>query len=735
MKTTISRLARLLLGATLLSAIPLQSPAQNALEHAPEHTRQTEPAFSAYLFAYFTGNKPGEEQIRFAVSEDGFNFRALNDNKPILDSREISASGGVRDPHIMRGNDGKSFYMVATDLNGSMGGWKSNQGMILLKSTDLIHWKHSIVDIPKTFPKEFGDVHRVWAPQTIHDPQTGKYMVYFSMKAKNEPDTIYYAYANRDFTGLESVPKQLYFPPADSKAKACIDGDIIYKDGKYHLFYKAEDGDRGIKLAISNRLTGDYQLYSQARIDKSRDPVEGSCVFKLNGSNEWILMYDVYTRGRYQFTRSSDLLNFQIIDHEISMDFHPRHGTVMPITREEFARLLAKWGTPAMSLKPTSDHVKIRNVSTDPTTGILQLPVKPGVNPEALDPQFQSAPGAVVTPSGPRDFSKGPVEYTASYPGNEKRTFRVTAVRWNNPVLDGYYADPDILFSQKTGKYYLYPTSDGFPGWSSTHFEAFSSGDLVNWKNEGVILDLKKQVPWGNRNAWAPCIIEKKIAGNYRYFYYFTAAQKIGVAVSDNPTGPFKDSGHPLVSAFPPGVERGQQIDPAVFADPQSGISYLYWGNGYLAGAELNDDMLSIKEGTVRVLTPDKTFREGTHVFFRRGLYYFLWSENDTRSENYRVRYATARSPLGPLEIPRDNLVIAKDPTKGIYATGHNSTLQIPGKDEWVLVYHRFTYPEGIGMGEAAGFRREVCIDKMEFGPSGEILPVQPTHEGISSPL
>ena len=157
----------------------------------------------------------------------------------------------------------------------------------------------------------------------------------------------------------------------------------------------------------------------------------------------------------------------------------------------------------------------------------------------------------------------------------------------------------------------------------------------------------------------------------------------------------------------------------------------MYWGNGYMAVAELNDDMISIKPGTVKILTPDKTFNEGTTVFYRNGLYYFLWSENDTRDENYRVRYGTSTSPLGPIKVPANNLVIVKDTASKIYATGHNSILQLPGKDEWYIVYHRFAYPNGISMGQAAGYNREVAIDKMEFREDGSIITVTPTHEGI----
>ncbi|MFA6582432.1 MAG: family 43 glycosylhydrolase, partial [Paludibacter sp.] len=273
--------------------------------------------------------------------------------------------------------------------------------------------------------------------------------------------------------------------------------------------------------------------------------------------------------------------------------------------------------------------------------------------------------------------------------------------------------------------------SDGFTNWSGNYFKCFSSYNLVDWKDEGVIIQLGKDVTWADRNAWAPCIVEKKIDGVYKYFYYFTAAQKIGVAVADNPAGPFIDSGKPLLDKRPDGVNRGQVIDPDVFTDPATNKSYLYWGNGFMAGAELNDDMTSIKPETTTILKPDKSFREGTYVFFRKGIYYFMWSEDDTRSENYQVRYGVASSPLGKILIPKENLVIAKNKEAGIYGTGHNSVLQIPGKDEWYIVYHRFNYPKGIKMGDAAGFNREVCIDKMEFNADESIKQVIPTHKGI----
>jgi len=603
---------------------------------------------TAYLFVYFTGNKVEQEAVNYAVSADGYHYHSLNTNKPVLDSKVISSTGGVRDPHILRGDDGKTFYMVLTDMTSSKG-WDSNRAMVLLKSTDLVNWKSSVVNIQTAFEGN-ENLKRVWAPQTIYDAKAGKYMIYFSLKHGDDADKIYYAYANKDFTGLESAPKLLFVPKSQ---KSCIDGDIIEKNGVYHLFYKTETENAGIKVATTTDLTSGKWTENDNYLQQTKESVEGSSIFKLNNSDDYILMYDVYKKGQYQFTKSNDLENFKAIDDEISMDFKPRHGTILPITRSELKRLIAKWGMPAKF---------------------------PKIN--------------------------------------------------NNPVLEGYYADPDILYSNKTKKYYIYPTSDGFNDWSGNYFKTFSSDNLVDWKDEGVILDLPKDVSWANRNAWAPCIVEKKIKGKYKYFYYFTAAQKIGVAVSDNPTGPFKDSGKALVATKPEGAKGGQEIDPDVFTDPKTGKSYLYWGNGYMAVAELNDDMVSFK-GDTKLIKVDKTFREGTYIIYRKGTYYFMWSEDDTRSPNYKVRYGTSKSPQGPIEIPENNIVIQGIPDQGIYATGHNSVLQIPNKDEWYITYHRFSYPTGIKMGRAGGFHREVCIDKLEFNPDGTMKQVTPTHHGI----
>ena len=310
-----------------------------------------------------------------------------------------------------------------------------------------------------------------------------------------------------------------------------------------------------------------------------------------------------------------------------------------------------------------------------------------------------------------------------------------------NPILPDFHADPEILYSNKTHKYYIYSTTDGTPGWGGWQYYCYSSKNLKKWKNEGVVLDAKSdQIAWANGNLWAPAAIEvKQKDGSYKYFLYYSAnpiekgGKQIGVAVSDSPVGPFVDFGKPIVSKSP--VGHGQQIDVDVFIDPVSKKPYLYWGNGYMAGAELVPSMTAIKENTIQVMTPkggslkDYAYREAPYVFYRNGLYYFMWSVDDTGAANYHVAYGTSKSPLGPIEVAKDPIVLIQDPQHEIYGTAHNSVIQKPGKDEWYIVYHRINKDY---LHNQPGVHREVCIDKMEFNAAGPIKRVVPTHNGVA---
>ena len=333
----------------------------------------------------------------------------------------------------------------------------------------------------------------------------------------------------------------------------------------------------------------------------------------------------------------------------------------------------------------------------------------------------------------------------------EEYTLKASQIA-NNPILPGMYADPDIdIFD---GKFWIYPTTDGVPGWGGTQFHAFSSEDMETWTDEGVILDNKDKNPglndkgiqiascsWSNGNAWAPSI-EKK---NGKYYFYFCGnilseyestygkGMAIGVAYADSPAGPYTASDTPIL--YPKMVSdanigySGQVIDPAVYTEGET--SYLLFGNGNAAIAELNSDMLTVKTSTLRKLEGLEGFRESVAVFKRNGVYYWHWSCDDTGSENYHIRYGTSTSLTGT--ITYRGVLVEKDPENGILATGHQSVIYIPETDKCFIAYHRFYTP--LSIGGNVGHHRETCVDEITFsrniGSVDLLNKVTPTMAGV----
>ena len=280
-------------------------------------------------------------------------------------------------------------------------------------------------------------------------------------------------------------------------------------------------------------------------------------------------------------------------------------------------------------------------------------------------------------------------------------------------ILDKFTADPEVRIFGDT--YYLYPTSDK-ENWLTTQFDVWSSKDLITWKNEGKILDLAGgDVSWANICAWAPGVISR----DGKYYMYFCGDHKIGVGVSDKPTGPFKDAlDRPFIEAGNPASLKGQQIDPSPFYDEQTNQAYLYWGNGNLYVRKLAKDMISF-EGELHKITPaikKDGFREGIFVFKRNNTYYFTWSENDARSVDYRVSYGTSDSPLGPIQVAENRVILSK--SGSVVGTGHHSVVNVPGTDRWYIVYHRHAIPGG------SGYIRETCLSPLLFNSDGSIQPV-----------
>lgn len=292
-------------------------------------------------------------------------------------------------------------------------------------------------------------------------------------------------------------------------------------------------------------------------------------------------------------------------------------------------------------------------------------------------------------------------------------------------VLPGQFADPDL--AKFGGRYYLYPTTDGFEHWAGTQFRVFSSSDLKDWRDEGMILDLATEdVPWAVGSAWAPAIAYRN--GNY-YFYFCGKTQdgshSIGVAVAGTPSGPFRARPEPLISMEQMerlGIPMSLTIDPSIYVE-DDGAYYLLFGNGNPAIVRLGEDMVSVAEDTMRGVSGGLyDFREAVTVLKRGGLYHFTWSCDDTGSEDYHVNYGTSEHLYGPVTYRYPILIKNKD--KDMLGTAHHSILQEPGTDQYWIAYHRFVTPLTRFTGYQ-GHHREVCIDPLEFGEDGLMKPVR----------
>lgn len=292
-----------------------------------------------------------------------------------------------------------------------------------------------------------------------------------------------------------------------------------------------------------------------------------------------------------------------------------------------------------------------------------------------------------------------------------------------NPVLEGWYADPEAIIYGDT--YWIYPTYSGDYE-EQVFLDCFSSKDLITWTKHAAIVDTS-EVKWAKRAMWAPSVIKK----GDKYYLFFGANDVhegeiggIGVAVSDRPEGPYKDLlGKPLINEI---VNGAQPIDQFVFHDGDS--YYLYYGGwGHCNVARLSNDFTALQpfdDGeTAKEITPQK-YVEGPFMFKRNGKYYFMWSEGGWTGPDYSVAYAIADSPLGPFE--RVGKILQQDSTVATGA-GHHSVMNPPGTDDYYIVYHRRPLNDNIGN------HRVTCIDKMTFDKNGFINPVKITFEGVEA--
>ncbi|MFN8242085.1 MAG: family 43 glycosylhydrolase [Bacteroidales bacterium] len=296
------------------------------------------------------------------------------------------------------------------------------------------------------------------------------------------------------------------------------------------------------------------------------------------------------------------------------------------------------------------------------------------------------------------------------------------SVKAQNPVIrDQFTADPTARVFN--GKVYLYPSHDiparpgrGRANWFVMEdYHVFSSSNLTDWTDHGVILSQNK-VNWVDSTSfsmWAPDCVYK----NGKYYFYFPSNAKteygrgfsIGVAVSDNPSGPFVP--------VPTPIKNVKGIDPVVFID-KDGQAYIYYSLNKIYAARLADNMTELaSEPKVMTSLPTQGLVEGPFVFERNGIYYLTYPHVENKTE--RLEYATSDNPLGPFTVK--GVIMDESPT-GCW-TNHHSLVEY--KNQWYLFYHHNDLSPKFDK------NRSARVDSLFFNNDGTIRKVIPTLRGV----
>jgi hypothetical protein len=286
-----------------------------------------------------------------------------------------------------------------------------------------------------------------------------------------------------------------------------------------------------------------------------------------------------------------------------------------------------------------------------------------------------------------------------------------------NPILPPHYLIPDgeaHRFSD--GRLYLYGSSDirGSTTYCSRQYRVFSSADLRHWEDHGISFDTAHSHAGFEAFLYAPDCME--FGGKY-YLAYCTAGDREGMALSDSPSGPFRQA-RPLNGA------DFDAIDPALFVDDDQAV-YYFWGQYHLRGGRLNMDDLAVDSSSVQThLLTEKTdgFHEGASVRKRGGWYYLVYADI-SRGRPTCLGYAMSRHPLGPYE--KKGIIIDNAGCDPETWNNHGSIEESEGG--WYVFYHRAC--------QGGRFTRRACIEPIRFNEDGTIDEVEMTTQGCSRPL
>jgi beta-xylosidase len=308
------------------------------------------------------------------------------------------------------------------------------------------------------------------------------------------------------------------------------------------------------------------------------------------------------------------------------------------------------------------------------------------------------------------------VGYTTVRAQERSGSFKATS----NPIIkDKYTADPAAFVYGDS--VYLYTGHDQAPKGKERYemheWLCYSSADMLTWKEHKVPLSAK-DFSWAKGDAWASQVIERD--GKFYWYVAIThntvPGKAIGVAVSDSPTGPFKDAiGKALITNDRTTDTKisWDDIDPSVIID-NDGQAYLFWGNTKCYYAKLKKNMIEL-EGPIKTIDLPE-FTEAPWVHQRKGWYYLSYASQFPE----KIVYAMSKNINGPWVYKGILNEIA-----GNSNTNHQAIIDFKGKS--YFIYHN----GGLNT-DGGSFRRSVCIDHLYYNKDGSMKRVVMTTEGIA---
>jgi hypothetical protein len=293
----------------------------------------------------------------------------------------------------------------------------------------------------------------------------------------------------------------------------------------------------------------------------------------------------------------------------------------------------------------------------------------------------------------------------------------------DNPVVQTVFtADPAPMVYN--GRVYMYVghDSDGAAGgYVMRDWKCYSSSDMVNWTDHGVMLSTSS-ISWSTaHDANAAQVIYR----NGKFYYYISttasAGVTVGVAVSNSPIGPFKDTlGQPLIPVSQMtgcnATHSWRGLDPTVFID-DDGQAYLYWGNNVLYWVKLNATMISYSGSVSCLAQNDPAFgpdyEEGPWFYKRNSIYYLIYPSGFPEC----IRYTTSSGSTGPWTYKSQIMG-----TNGC-STIHPGVCDFGGNS--YFFYHNAALPGG------GDYKRSVCIEKFTYNADGTIPTINGTTGGV----